>query len=102
VGLVLRLGPDRFEPAGWVSAGSGIVVVSWIVSSAAFLAYLTQLASYGSVFGALATVVVLFAYLYLSSVVFVFGVQADALLRADVLDEADAAHPERGAVPSGA
>lgn len=101
VGLVLRLGPDRHEPTRWVSTGTAIVVFSWVLASLGFLLYLTQIASYGSVFGALATVVVLFAYVYLSAVVFVFGIQADALLRAEVLDQRHEAHPEPGALPEG-
>lgn len=82
VGLLIRHGADRAEQdLGWVSLGAGIVCVSWLAMSAGFGLYLTQLASYGSVFGALATVVVLMAYLYASSVTFVAGLQIDALLR---------------------
>lgn len=49
--------------------------------SLAFSFYLRDIASYGSIFGSLATVVVLIAYLYASSVIFLGGVQIDALAR---------------------
>ncbi len=99
MGLLLHFGPDRTGHLGWTSLGSVLVVGSWVVCSGLFLLYLTRLASYGSVFGALATVVVLSGYLYLSAIVFVTGIQVDALLRADVLDEGDASRPHRDAVP---
>jgi len=81
VGLLVHQGPDRGQPLGWVSAGAVRIVVLWMVMSAAFGLYLSSVASYGSIYGALATVVVLMAYLYASSLVFLAGIQLDALLR---------------------
>lgn len=82
VGLLVRHGPNCPQTLGWVSIGAGIVVGGWLAMSAAFLVYLTTLASYGSLFGNLATLVVLMGYLYASSVTFLAGIQLDALLRA--------------------
>ena len=56
-------------------------MVSWLLMSLAFVGYLKFVASYESVFGNLATVVVLLGYLYLSAVVFLAGAQLDALVR---------------------
>jgi membrane protein len=81
VGLLLRDGPAARRPIHWVSFGTLLVVGSWIVMSLAFGAYLRFVASYESVFGNLATVVVLMGYLYLSAVVFLAGAQVDALVR---------------------
>jgi len=82
VGLVLHFGPDcGQQPLGWVSFGAALTVLLWLTTSVLFGLYLTQLASYGSVFGFLATVVVLTGYLYASSIAFVTGVQLDALAR---------------------
>lgn len=82
IGLIVHFGPDREQPLAWVSAGAVIVMACWLGMSAAFGLYLTTIASYGSVFGALATFVVLTGYLYASAVTFVAGIQMDALLRA--------------------
>ena len=49
--------------------------------SLGFGVYLREIADYNSIFGGLATVVVLIAYLYASAVVFLGGVQVDALVR---------------------
>lgn len=81
VGLLLRHAPECDQPLQWVSFGSLVIIASWLLMSAGFGFYLTEIASYGSVFGPLATVVVLMAYLYFSTVVFLGGVQVDALAR---------------------
>ena len=43
--------------------------------------YLTSIGDYGSIFGALATVVILLAYLYVASGAVLTGAQLDALVR---------------------
>jgi membrane protein len=81
IGLLLRHGPATRRPVRWVSFGSMLVMVSWLLMSLGFVGYLKFVASYESVFGNLATVVVLLGYLYLSSLVFLAGAQVDALVR---------------------
>lgn len=81
VGLLVHFCPNRDQHLGWVSLGAGLVVVGWLLMSGGFFVYLTRLASYGTVFGNLATIVILLGYLYLSAVVFLGGLQLDALLR---------------------
>lgn len=81
VGLLVHQGPDRGQPLGWVSAGAAVIVVSWVLMSAAFGLYLSSVASYGSIYGALASVVVLMGYLYVSTAVFLTGIQLDAIIR---------------------
>jgi membrane protein len=84
VGLLVHYGPDRHQPLRWVSFGSLVVIVAWLVMSSGFGFYLRAVASYGSVFSNLATVVVLMAYIYLSALVFLGGLQLDALVREEV------------------
>lgn len=78
--LLLHFGVARHPSVPLVSAGSVIVILVWLGSSAAFVVYATLVANYGTLFGDLAVLVILLTYLYLSSVVFLLGVQADALL----------------------
>ena len=56
-------------------------MAGWLVMSLGFGLYLREIADYNSIFGGLATVVVLIAYLYAAAVVFLGGVQLDALVR---------------------
>src|SRR3954452_6226228 len=80
-GITVRLAPYGYQPTGWVTAGTAIVVGAWIVASILFGLYIRFVASYGSIFGNLATIVVLFAYLYVSSIVFFAGAQVDSIVR---------------------
>jgi membrane protein len=80
-GITVRLGPDGYQPPGWVSEGTTIIVGTWIAASIVFGLYIRFIASYGSIFGNLATIVILFLYIYISSIVFFAGAQVDAIIR---------------------
>jgi membrane protein len=79
--LVVGFGPARDRPVGRVTFGSTLVIVAWLVTSAVFAWYLSAIANYGSIFGALATVVVVLTYLYVSTIALLTGVQLDALVQ---------------------
>ena len=82
VAVVLHFAPEEEQPLQWVTRGALLVMTGWVVMSIGFGIYVRYIADYGSIFGSLATVVVLIAYLYAASVVFLGGVQIDALARA--------------------
>ena len=65
----------------WVSLGTGLVLVSWVLTSIAFGVYVQYVASYTSVFGHLASIFVLLLYLWLSANSFLVGIQVDACAR---------------------
>ena len=73
--------PVDHQPLRWVTFGSVVVVAAWAVTSAVLGWYLTAIADYGSIFGALATVVIVLSYLYFASAAFLTGAQLDALVR---------------------
>ena len=74
-----RFAPSDTRPWRLVSRGSAVTLVCWVVASLAFGFYLRDIASFGSVFGNLATVMIAFEYLYLSSVAFLTGLLLDRL-----------------------
>jgi membrane protein len=82
VGLLVHVAPATPQRLPWVSLGTTIVTVWWVIVSVGFYFYLTGLAAYESVFGSLASVIVVIAYLYLSTTAFLFGAQLDAIIRA--------------------
>jgi membrane protein len=86
VGLLLRYGPARRRPMSWVSFGTLLVIGAWVLMSIGFGAYLRYVASYESVFGNLATIVVLTGYVYMSCLVFLGGAQVDAIARRHIAD----------------
>lgn len=79
--LVVRFAPADRHPTRWVSFGSLLVVVAWLGTSLAFAFYVRDIADYGSIFGALATVMIVLGYLYFSCCAFLIGLQVDALVR---------------------
>src|SRR5919106_1008280 len=81
VALVVHHGSATRQTLPWVTVGTFLVMAAWIGMSILFGIYVTYIASYGSVFGNLATFFVLLLYVYASSIAFLAGVQADACLR---------------------
>ena len=99
VGLLVRYGTTAAQPMPWVGFGSALVISAWIIMSLGFGAYLSEVASYDSIFANLASVFVLISYLYVSTMVFYAGVQLDAIVRRRVEDttrEAEAAARRAG------
>lgn len=86
VGLVLHHGPAQPQSLGWVSLGSVLAVGFWLVASLAFAFYVTNIASYGSLFGSFASLFILLTYLYLSVTAFLLGVLVDAVVREESQD----------------
>jgi membrane protein len=81
VGLLVRFGSATSQPLPWVSLGTGLVLAAWVLTSIGFGLYTTYIASYGSVFGHLATFFVLLIYVYLLANAFLVGIQLDACVR---------------------
>ena len=78
--LVVGVAPADARPPGRLTFGSTLVILAWLGSSAVLGWYLTSIARYGTVFGALATIVVILTYIYVSSIALLTGVQLDALI----------------------
>jgi membrane protein len=83
VWLLLRFAPAHPGPQRWVSFGSALCVISWVVTSVVYGFYVKDVADYGSIFGSLASVFLLMTYLYLSTCAFLIGAQVDAIVRRD-------------------
>ena len=81
VAILLHYAPERRSPLEWVTFGAVLIMAGWLLMSLGFGFYLRDVADYNSIFGGLATIVVLIAYLYGSALVFLGGVQVDALMR---------------------
>jgi membrane protein len=56
VALVVRYGTATRQTVPWVSIGTGLVMLSWVLTSIAFGLYATYVASYTSVIGHMASV----------------------------------------------
>ncbi len=79
IGLLYRFATKERTPARWgvVTAGSVLAMVGWLVVSALFAVYTANFASYAKTYGALASIVVLLLWLWLSSLLVLIGAELD-------------------------
>jgi len=74
--VLYRYAPDRDNPKWtWVSWGGVIATVLWIVASLAFSFYVSHFGNYNKTYGALAGVIILLFWLYLTAFVVLVGAE---------------------------
>src|SRR5215218_105747 len=74
--VLYRIAPDRDNPKlRWVSLGSVIVTVIWVVVSVGFSIYVDNFGSYDKTYGAIAGVIVLMLWLYLTCFLVLLGAE---------------------------
>jgi membrane protein len=81
IAVLVRYAPAEHPRPRWASAGSIAIVAAWIVLSLVFRVWVSDVSNFKTGIGFLTAFLVLGAYLYLSVLVFVLGVQLDELLR---------------------
>lgn len=80
-GTLYRYGPNRKKAKWiWITPGSILAFVGWIVLTLGFDIYAANLADYGRTYGSLATVVVLITWMYLSAYILLFGAELNSEL----------------------
>jgi membrane protein len=79
LGVVYRLGPDRANPRWrWVSAGAVVALVLWLLGSVGFSYYVDNFGKYNQTYGALAAVIILLLWLFLSAFAVLLGAEFNA------------------------
>jgi membrane protein len=79
VSLLYRFGPSRDRPQWkWLSGGSLVATLLWIVISVLFSLYVAHFDSYNKTYGSLGAVAVLLMWLYLSAYVVLFGAEMNS------------------------
>ena len=77
--LFYYLGPKRESPKFvWVTPGGIVGALLWLAVSAAFGIYVDEYATYGKTYGALAGVIILIFWLYLSALTILVGGELNA------------------------
>jgi ElaB/YqjD/DUF883 family membrane-anchored ribosome-binding protein len=77
--VLYRVAPDRTAARlAWTSPGAVVATVVWLAVSAGFSLYVTFFASYAKTYGAVAGIVVLLMWLWLTSFAVLFGAEINA------------------------
>jgi len=76
---ILYLGPNVDHPRWrFLSFGTVISVVVWLLASGAFALYVSQFGSYNKAWGSLAAVIIMLTWLWLSGLALLFGAEVNA------------------------
>ena len=79
VAVLYRYAPDRANPRWrWVSWGAVVALVLWLLGSIGFSWYVDNFGKYNQTYGALAAVIILLLWLFLSAFVVLLGAELDA------------------------
>ena len=77
--VLYRYAPDRANPRWrWVSWGAVVALVLWLLGSFGFSWYVDNFGKYNQTYGALAAVIILLLWLYLSAFAVLLGAEFDA------------------------
>jgi membrane protein len=70
--------PVKGPTIAWVSAGGLLAVTVWLIASAGLAVYVSQFGSYDKTYGALAGVIVLLLWIYVTNIALLLGVELNA------------------------
>jgi membrane protein len=77
--ILYRVAPDRDAPKmKWASVGAIIATVLWIVASAGFSLYVANFSNYAKTYGAVAGIVVLLLWLFITCYAILLGAEINA------------------------
>jgi membrane protein len=101
--VVYRFGPSRAQPKWrWVSPGSIIATVLWLIGTLAFSIYARNFGSYNETYGTLGGVIILLTWLWLSSFIILLGAELNSEMEHQTGQDTTTGAPvpmgERGAV----
>jgi membrane protein len=79
--LVYRFGPSRDQPRWrWISRGSAIAALLWLVASGLFSWYAANFGSFNATYGSLGAVIGFMTWMWISAIVVLLGAELDAEL----------------------
>jgi membrane protein len=78
IGIIYYFAPDAEQDWVWITPGSLVATVLWIVASLAFRYYVVTFGDYTATYGALAGIIVILLWFYLSGLAIVIGAELNA------------------------
>ncbi len=93
--VLYRFAPSRGTPRWqWVSVGSIVSTILWLVASALFSWYVASFANYNETYGSLGGVVVLLMWLYISAFIILLGGELNSELEHQTAKDTTTGPPE--------
>jgi membrane protein len=81
VAVLYYVTPNVKQPKfRWMSVGSALAILTWIVASLVFAIYVANFSSYNKTYGALAGVIIFLLWLWITNLALLFGAELDAEL----------------------
>ncbi|MDA0815469.1 MAG: YihY/virulence factor BrkB family protein [Chloroflexi bacterium] len=80
VSLIYWSAPNARKPFHLLSWGALFFVISWLLATLGFGAYVSNFASYNATYGSLGSVIVLMTWLYLSALLLLLGAEVNVVL----------------------
>jgi membrane protein len=87
IALLYWAAPNVKRQFRWVSPGSLIAIVIWLIASAAFAFYVANFGSYNKTYGSMAAVIIFLVWMWISNIAILLGLEFNAELeRARAVD----------------
>lgn len=80
VALIYFVMPDVKQKFRFITPGSVLAVVVWIVASLGFAYYVKTFADYNAMYGSIGAIIVLLLYFYISAAVLLLGAEMNAVI----------------------
>jgi membrane protein len=78
IGLIYYFAPDADQDWIWITPGSVLATLLWLLASVAFRLYVTNVTDYNATYGSLGGVIVLMLWFYLSGLAILTGAELNA------------------------
>jgi membrane protein len=76
--IIYYYAPDAEQAWVWITPGSVVATVLWVIISLGFKLYVSQFGSYNATYGAIGSVIVTLVWLYVSSLAVLIGAELNA------------------------
>jgi membrane protein len=93
--LLYRFGPSRAKPRWrWISWGSGLAAILWLIASLLFTWYAANFGSYNKTYGSLGAIIGLMVWIWISTIVILLGAELDAEMEHQTTRDTTAGRPK--------
>jgi membrane protein len=80
VAVIYYVMPDVKQEFRFITPGSVLAVVVWIIASVGFGLYVKEFANYNAMYGSIGAIIVLLLYFYISAAVLLLGAEMNAVI----------------------